>query len=107
MVKTPPAAEVPQAASVNHVTAPVDVVLAVNAWPEAPAGTGLPAASRSWTVMGVPAPAHAPAVKVRGGVVTGGRGGGPAVTVCTCAAGLVSADGLVRLMLGVPGSVSW
>src|SRR5262245_3729442 len=72
MVNAPPMAAVVQVASVYQLTVPVELELAVNAWPPADV-TALPNASWSWTVMTRVAPPQAPAVKVRLGVVIPSR----------------------------------
>src|SRR3954466_11838956 len=69
MVKPPPVATVVHPESVYQVTVPVELEAAVKACPPPPAFTGLAKVSWSWTVITPAAPAHAPAVKVRDGVM--------------------------------------
>src|SRR5262245_55495597 len=75
MVNPPPVATVPQLKFVYQVTVPVELEAAVNVRPPAGAVVGLPKASWSWTVITLPAPAHAPAVMVREGVLKANRPG--------------------------------
>src|SRR4051812_6646610 len=72
MVKTPPPAGVLHAESVHQVTVPVELEAAVKACPP-PTFTGLPKVSWNWTVITPAAPEHAPAVKVRAGVMKARR----------------------------------
>src|SRR5512140_2966784 len=73
MVNDPLEATVPQEESVYQVTVPVELEAAVNACPPAGALSGLPKLSWRWTVITPAAPEHAPAVKVRAGVVNASR----------------------------------
>src|SRR5262245_21827496 len=69
MVKPPPGATEAQAASMYQVTVPVESEVAVKGTPAGPALTGLPKLSWSCTVITLPSPGEAPAVKVRAGVM--------------------------------------
>src|SRR5256885_17261919 len=73
MVKLPPDATVVHPESVNQVTVPVELEPAVRSCPLPPAFTGLPKVSWNWTVITPATPAHAPAVKVREGVMKARR----------------------------------
>src|SRR5437899_6670175 len=97
MVNAPPV-DVLHPTSEYQVTTPVESEAAVNACPPAEALTGLPRLSWSWTVITPAAAAHAPAVRVRGGVMKTSRpaGAGPMLNAALVAP-VSGADAAVRV----------